>query len=150
MVERVSPALVRRVVALALGAALGSGAATAGAAPRLPDAGWAAVAPAVAGATATPATTARAVPDPAWRAVVHDRPAAVPGSAARPATSAPEAQERVVHRGDSLWSIAAARLGPGASAGDVLREQHRLYALNAHVVGADPDLLQPGQVLRLT
>ena len=68
-----------------------------------------------------------------------------------PAHRAParDSAERVVHRGDSLWSIAASRLGPHASRGDVLREQQRIYALNAAVVGEDPDLLRPGQVLRL-
>jgi len=154
LADSVSPALVRRLVAVALGAALGSGAVAAGAAPRVPDAGWAAVAPAVAGShvaapvappVVAPSTAPAAAPDPAWRAVT---PVHAAGPALRP--TATGGAERVVHRGDSLWSIAAARLGPDARPGAVLREVHRLHALNADVVGADPDVLLPGQVLRVS
>jgi len=154
LADSLSPALVRRLVAVALGAALGSGAVAAGAAPRVPDAGWAAVAPAVAGShvaapvappVVAPSTAPAAAPDPAWRAVT---PVHAAGPALRP--TATGGAERVVHRGDSLWSIAAARLGPDARPGAVLREVHRLHALNADVVGADPDVLLPGQVLRVS
>ncbi|QSR25605.1 hypothetical protein CFH99_08220 [Nocardioides aromaticivorans] len=54
-----------------------------------------------------------------------------------------------VRPGDSLWAIAARTLGPDASAADVASYWHRVHALNAAVIGADPDLLQPGQQLRL-
>jgi nucleoid-associated protein YgaU len=47
-----------------------------------------------------------------------------------------------VHPGDSLWQIADERLG----AGDRWPE---IYALNRAVVGADPDLIEPAQRLRL-
>lgn len=47
-----------------------------------------------------------------------------------------------VHAGDSLWSLADQHLG----AGDRWPE---IYALNRSVVGADPDLIQPAQRLRL-
>lgn len=54
-----------------------------------------------------------------------------------------------VRRGDNLWAIAARTLGPGASAAEVASYWHRVHALNAGVIGPDPDLLQPGQQLRL-
>lgn len=54
-----------------------------------------------------------------------------------------------VRPGDSLWTIAARTLGPGASAADVSSYWLRVQALNAATLGADPDLLHPGQQLRL-
>jgi len=53
-----------------------------------------------------------------------------------------------VGRGDSLWTIARARLGPAATPARVAREWPRWFAANRSVIGADPDLLRPGQVLR--
>ncbi|MFE9234606.1 LysM peptidoglycan-binding domain-containing protein [Cellulosimicrobium funkei] len=63
----------------------------------------------------------------------------VPGPEAAP--------EVVVVRGDSLWSIAARHLPAGSTDGQVAEAVERWYATNAHVVGADPDLVRPGQVL---
>jgi nucleoid-associated protein YgaU len=53
----------------------------------------------------------------------------------------------VVHRGDSLWSIAARHLPADAAAADVARTWHRWYATNATVIGPDPNLILPGQIL---
>ncbi|WP_159618051.1 LysM peptidoglycan-binding domain-containing protein [Arthrobacter zhaoguopingii] len=53
----------------------------------------------------------------------------------------------VVRRGDSLWSIAAARLGPLASDAEIAASWPRWYARNASRIGPDPDLLTPGQTL---
>jgi len=53
----------------------------------------------------------------------------------------------VVHRGDTLWSIAARRLGASATAADIDAEWHRWFAANRDIVGADPNLILPGQVL---
>ncbi|WP_081790394.1 LysM peptidoglycan-binding domain-containing protein [Nocardioides sp. URHA0032] len=47
-----------------------------------------------------------------------------------------------VRRGDSLWSIADEHLGTGD-------RWPEIYALNRAVVGADPDLIQPAQRLRI-
>jgi len=68
-----------------------------------------------------------------------DRPT---GHRSRPTASPPPDQHVVVAPGDSLWSIAVERLGSGAA-------WQRLYAVNRAVVGADPDLIHPGQRLRL-
>jgi nucleoid-associated protein YgaU len=53
-----------------------------------------------------------------------------------------------VRRGDSLWSVAARHLGPGASDAEIAHEWPRWFAANRDVVGDDPDLLLPGQQLR--
>lgn len=57
--------------------------------------------------------------------------------------------EITVRAGDSLWNLAASRLGPFASDVDIAREWPRLYQANRAVIGESPDLLRPGQVLRL-
>jgi hypothetical protein len=53
----------------------------------------------------------------------------------------------VVVRGDSLWSIAAAHLGPGATAAEIAAEWPRWWQANHASIGDDPDLLVPGRVL---
>ena len=58
-------------------------------------------------------------------------------------------REITVRSGDSLWSIAAAALGPFASDADIAREWPRLYADNREAIGANPHFLRPGQVLVL-
>jgi hypothetical protein len=55
----------------------------------------------------------------------------------------------VVRAGDSLWSIAAGGLPSDASPDEVAHRWHALYAANRGLIGTDPDLLQPGQRLRL-
>lgn len=71
-----------------------------------------------------------------------------PAGSVSPAASA-GAAEVVVVRGDSLWAIAARHLGPGATDAEVAREWPRWYVANRDTIGADPDLLLPGQVLRV-
>ncbi|GEP36326.1 hypothetical protein NSZ01_40940 [Nocardioides szechwanensis] len=55
----------------------------------------------------------------------------------------------VVAAGDSLWSLAADALGPGATDAAIAAEWHRIHRRNHGVVGADPDLIHPGQRLVL-
>lgn len=85
-------------------------------------------------------------------------PSAGPGLAAGPAITAPAPSSavgappdatatHVVVPGDSLWSIAEARLGAGAADADVAAQWPRWYAANAAVIGPDPDLVLPGQEL---
>jgi nucleoid-associated protein YgaU len=119
LAERRCPPLIRRLVSVALGAALAAG--TAG--------------PALAEPPHPARLTGLAVPDRTTGAVV-------PASAPRPA--APPPATVLVRPGDSLWSIAADRL-PG-SAGDaaVTRAWHRLHRANLARIGDDPDLIHPG------
>ncbi|MFC5260775.1 LysM peptidoglycan-binding domain-containing protein [Kribbella qitaiheensis] len=54
----------------------------------------------------------------------------------------------VVQPGESLWSIAAAELGPAATDEAVATRWPQWYAANRRLIGPDPDLIHPGQVLR--
>jgi hypothetical protein len=138
--DRWSPRVVRRAVALALGAAVTAGLA----------------APALAAQTsatqtlATPAGRGRLdglqVPDrvtgtgtASASAVTLDGKAPGPDHAARRVV--------VVADGDSLWSIAADLIGPSAADARVDRAWHLLYRANRHTVGSDPDLIDPGDRL---
>jgi hypothetical protein len=63
------------------------------------------------------------------------------------------AEDHVVLRGDCLWDIAAGwlrtqRPEQPATDAEVLRAVHAWWDANADVIGADPDVLLPGQVLR--
>lgn len=66
-----------------------------------------------------------------------------PASAAASATT----DRVVVHSGDTLWSLAEARLPHATSAADVDAAWRRLYAANRERIGPDPDLVRPGLVL---
>ncbi|GAB3530334.1 hypothetical protein GCM10027402_35420 [Arthrobacter monumenti] len=52
-----------------------------------------------------------------------------------------------VLRGDSLWSISAAHLGPYATDVEIAAEWPRWYAANKQTIGSNPNHLVPGQVL---
>lgn len=49
--------------------------------------------------------------------------------------------------GDSLWTIVASHLGPLASEVDIAQEWPRWYQANRAVIGENPDVLKPGQLL---
>lgn len=68
-------------------------------------------------------------------------------SAARPAAVRAEhpSEHYVVRPGDSLWSIAVAH--PGSGGTDA--RWRAIWAANRTAVGDDPDLIHPGQALRL-
>jgi hypothetical protein len=73
-----------------------------------------------------------------------DRAVAPPAAATRRRT-----HTVVVHPGDSLWSIAERELLPSAPARAVDSRWHAVYAANRRLIGPDPDLIEPGQRLRL-
>lgn len=52
-----------------------------------------------------------------------------------------------VQPGDSLWTMAQARLAPDTSPQRVALEAERIYALNRDRIGPDPDLILAGQEL---
>ncbi len=109
--------------------------------------------------TVTPAPTEPEPEEPARASVTEPVP---PGFTPAPPRVRPQADpgllgarvrvsavdEVVVHRGDSLWSIAARHLGPDASAAEVDRSWREWFSLNRDRIGADPHLILPGQVLR--
>jgi hypothetical protein len=192
--ERVTPAAVRRVAAVLVGAslsgALAPGTATAGgpgslaraeapspsfavrAAPLgAPSPGFApqgsargAVAPVAEAASPTPVpgsaspgpvpgsaspepVPGSASPTPGW---TPTRPLVRPQPSPGLLTATPAPDERpgtVVRRGDTLWDVVRHHLGPDATDAEVAAEWPRWHAANRAVIGADPDLLLPGQVL---
>src|SRR4051794_24606620 len=135
LLRLVLPAGARRAAAVALGLGLGVGIS----APVL--------------ASAAPAASV-AVTAPDWPAAVPAEPApdwpAAPGETA-PDWPAPAAGDHVVVRGDCLWDIAAdrlaARTGRAPTDAETATAVHDWWTANATVIGPDPDLLLPGQVL---
>lgn len=121
------PGGVRRVVLLACGVALTAGAV----APSVADAG-----PGHRQRHGVALLAGLPLPD---RAVA-------PGHG--PARAKPRGSV-VVRPGDSLWSIARDDLPPGAADADVVERWHAIYADNRLLIGPDPDLIEPGQHLRL-
>lgn len=166
--DRVAPTAVRRAAGLLLGVAMaGSLAPGAVAAPTAPTSAPTSVAaesvPEEIAAAAAPrpswsvapvpqpivehAEEVEPAPSPEWTpAPVRDQP---PVSLTAQRTDAPERTDArvVVRRGDTLWDLAAAHLPPGASDTEIATEWQRWYATNREVVGPDPDLILPGQVL---
>ncbi|MCC9203607.1 LysM peptidoglycan-binding domain-containing protein [Arthrobacter sp. zg-Y769] len=160
-----APGPLRRLASAALGMSLAAGG-TLGAAPV---ALGAAVPAAASSGTALSDT---ALPDTALSGTAPAKPAssetAGPGAAdsaesvsplwrpspPRPAaggllTGVPRPNERevVVAAGDTLWSLAASQLGPLATDAETAALWPRWYELNREVIGPDPGLIHPGQVL---
>ena len=158
----VTPRQVRRLSAALLGLGMTAGLGSGASAATSPPVGLTAPSPApgTGSSVPNPADPAlpplpdpgfRSLPDPGW---VPSTPTVRTQPDVRVLTPAPrgepepdEAHQVVVHRGDSLWSIAARHLGPGASDSEVADAWPDWYAANREVIGEDPDLLLPGQVL---
>ncbi|MGY1773010.1 LysM peptidoglycan-binding domain-containing protein [Blastococcus sp. SYSU D00813] len=138
------PADARRAAALALGLGLAVGS------PVL--SACSAPAPVPAAAAALP----QGAPVPDWPVFPGQPapPAVAPPPPAGGAGPVPEwpAAEHVVVRGDSLWDIAVAdlraRTGSEPAPAEVARAVAAWWSANADVIGPDPDLIRPGQVLR--
>lgn len=161
LAEAITPRLARQVIA----AMLGLGASTV----LLPPASVAQ--PPAVTATATVSTALTGTTEPAWvapsappAASPETSPSTGPGWVAPAPTVRPQPDphtltgpgwpptgdgEIVVHRGDTLWDLTARHLGPGATADEIAREWPRWFAANRHIIGNDPDLLLPGQVLQI-
>ena len=105
-------------------------------------------------------------PSPAWSqhttsALTHTDPTDVAPAAASDGAWMPVAPEAVVtspdHRtthlehivvtGDSLWGIAAAELGPSATAYEIDQRWRQWWQENRHSIGDNPHVLIPGTVL---
>lgn len=103
----------------------------------------------------TPAPTARTRPaartHPAARSdPAGDRAEKQPAPAVNvdwPSGTGVRGGEVVVLRGDSLWSIAARQLPGEATDAEIDRTWHQWYTANAAVLGSDPNLIFPGQIL---
>ena len=143
----VLPRAARRSAALALGIGLGVAGPLVGTTLGVvsaPSAAAGTTSATVPDWPADPGAAAAPVPEP--EAGTHDVPP-LPDWPAPPA-----AGDHVVVRGDCLWDIAAGhlsdQLGRPASAAETSRATSAWWAANAAVIGPDPDVLLPGQVLR--
>ncbi len=56
----------------------------------------------------------------------------------------------VVSPGDTLWALAEHNLPDPATDRQISAHWHAVYRRNRGVIGPDPDLIRPGQVLKLT
>jgi LysM domain len=171
LAARIAPTAVRKVVAFVLGTALSAalvpGTAVALTGHEAPRAAAVASAQYAAGALGSAVDSAPNASFSLLSDAVHtsDTIQAIQAIRARnetdrapapswsPERSTPSANsgdrvvELVVHRGDSLWSIAARHLGPEATTSQIDAEWHRWFAANRLVIGDDPNAIRPGQVL---
>jgi nucleoid-associated protein YgaU len=161
-----TPQLARRVLSLTLGASVGTvvlpapvavatSIADAGGRQQgipAPTPGYSVSSQAATGVTiGNEVGSAPAAPPPGW---LPDRPpSAIPphharllAPALRPTSTTSDTV--TVRRGDTLWSIAAAHLGSGATDAEVAAEWPRWYEANRAVIGDDPDVVVPGQQLQ--
>lgn len=161
---RLAPRAVRRMARAAVGVGVGAGLALVPVAAHAAQDGDMLPAPAAAAPLDLgwqPTAAQDAVPGPADVAVAELAPVDARPTSVRSALAATPASDDgrravvvaddgtvVVHRGDTLWDIAAAALGEGATDAEILRAVVQWHHANRDVVGDDPDLIRPGQVLR--
>src|SRR5215218_9058419 len=69
----------------------------------------------------------------------------LPGQAEAQEQATPKTTTKLVQPGDSLWTIAQARLSPDAAPQQVAEEVGRIYELNRDQIGENPNLIFPGQ-----
>jgi hypothetical protein len=156
LVHHLLPSTLRRAVATATGLSI------------LVTPGFAAARP-TAHSAAQPAPLRVAVPSPSvprWPTDVLPPPTLPVTNASSPSTSPPTTTPPtstpptstpppepptgpgvVVGPGDSLWLIAARRIGPGATAREVAAQWPAWYQANQAVIGPDPNRIRPGQLL---
>jgi hypothetical protein len=63
--------------------------------------------------------------------------------------TSPPIRTVTVRPGDTLWSIARRELPATAPAPAVVARWHAIYQANRPLIGPDPDLIEPGQHLRI-
>ena len=136
--RRLLPAAVRRVLTGAVGVGVALAPALALAAPT----------------TAALAASAPAAPIPLWPVdpPAHAAPRTPPlwpvDVTPRVAARAVSSTSVTVQPGDCLWSIAQQQLGTDAPPARIAALAHAWFQANRHVIGADPSLIHPGQVLQ--
>ncbi|WP_026553435.1 LysM domain-containing protein [Arthrobacter sp. H20] len=99
-----------------------------------------------------PAPPAEPAITPQWKpapAPVDGRP--LLNRQTRPSPESPDTPSGgiVVGPGDTLWTIAAAHLGPFATDAEIADAWPKWHNENWRVIGENPDLLLPGQLLRV-
>lgn len=146
--DYVAPATVRRWAALLLGATIVSTITPAGAAATLPTSSVSAPAPGwVTDESSTTSTDETEAPAPAWTPALTRSLPSVSLTTPRPTPTDTEAHEVTVRRGDTLWDLAAAHLPTEATDAEIAASWQRWHLENRDVIGSDPDLILPGQIL---
>jgi hypothetical protein len=166
--RRLSPAFMQRLVLAALSVQLVAGP-SANADPIMPGPEWSPTQELVCSAPADPGNnTDRAVALPPLDEAVKDNacgpstvepgwqpaaPVVGPGLLAAPAVrsvfdSGTEAAPVTVLAGDTLWEIAAFAIGPEATDVEIAMEWPRWYEANRTIIGQNPNVLLPGQILQ--
>ena len=147
LVDAVAPAAVRRWAGLLLGVSvLSAGVPSAAMAHDAVVSGSAAVSASAASGSAGPGS---AGPGPGWTPTPVRALPSVTLSAVRPSDADRETASVTVRRGDTLWDLAAAHLSADATDAEIADEWQRWFQTNRRVIGPDPDLRLPGQVLRV-
>jgi resuscitation-promoting factor RpfA len=164
---KTSPMLVRRIVHAVIGVSVLAGPLTAGSAfadgtstttstSALVDRPNSLGVPTLAAPSSAPLALDRpatafvpSLPPPAAKRTAAGPAALVTGVAHRDAGDRGDRSTHgyVVLRGDTLWDIAARHLGPGATAVDISRAWPAWYDANRAVIGPDPGVISPGQLL---
>ncbi|MGX1160366.1 hypothetical protein FBY31_1266 [Arthrobacter sp. SLBN-100] len=90
------------------------------------------------------------MPEPGWQPAA---PVVSPGFLAAPAARSANdggtaAASVTVLAGDTLWDIAASAKGPGATDVEIAMEWPRWFEANRALIGQNPDVLLPGQILQ--
>jgi len=65
----------------------------------------------------------------------------------RPPAPAPKPAGYTVRKGDNLWNIVKARLPKGSTDKQILDYTNRTYNANRAVIGNNPNLIKPGQII---
>ena len=166
VLQRWGAPLVRRIATGAMIAGLTIAPAAAAAAPSAPDdLGWQVTSgqdPAPrAEPTADPGTESARDSGTGMEAPDAERPepaSSAPGAGAEdpdPPTAPSTGGEpgssttHIVEPGESLWSITAIALGPGATDERIMRTWPLIYEANTERIGPDPSVIHPGASLRL-
>lgn len=155
-IRTMAPAAVRRLAVAGIGAGLVLSAGPAMAAEPVPDLGWVSTGTPEPGPAPSP--DASHTPDLVDDSLTASTSPPEPTPPVRPDTSGSESSASdstgtdraptvTVATGDSLWSITATSLGPGATDAEISAAWPALYSANSVTIGTDPDVIVAGQVL---
>lgn len=151
LLEQWGAPLVRRIAAGALVIGLSSSPALAAQQGAADDLGWQPTSSAQSEppAAQSPDQSPDQPPDqpPADRSD-PGRTGAEPGGPGGPQPSHSQSSH-TVGPGESLWSITAEHLAPGADDAEIAQAWPELYQANSQTIGDDPGLIAPGTALRL-
>ncbi len=93
------------------------------------------------------ATPAQAQARPEGSQARKDAPVTGPRKPSTQATASPGRETVTVRSGDTLWALAAGALGSAATDAQIAHEWPRWHDANRDLLGDDPHLIRPGDVL---